>query len=117
MWKLVHTIIVIGVVTLSLNGFQETVGASQSQQTVILQIDGMTCGGCVKDVKTALAKVPGVSEVGLSTGKKWIWFPDYADARASVTFDPQKTNVDTLISVVEAASNPLSKYRAQLRDR
>ncbi|MBS0181509.1 MAG: heavy-metal-associated domain-containing protein [Nitrospira sp.] len=117
MWRFVHTMIVIGVVTLSLTGFQSLVAAGQSQQTVTLQIEGMTCGGCVKDVKAALAKVSGVSEVGLSTGKKWIWFPDYSDASASVTFDPQKTNVDTLIRTVEAAGNPLSKYRAQLRDR
>jgi len=117
MWRLVHTMIVIGVVIVSLVGFQGLVAGGQSQQTVTLQIDGMTCGGCVKDVKGALAKVPGVSEVGLSTGKKWIVFPDYSDAHASVTFDPQKTNVDTLIKAVEAAGNPLSKYRAQSRDK
>ncbi|BFU92478.1 MAG: hypothetical protein NTAFB01_36650 [Nitrospira sp.] len=114
MWKLVHAIIVIGVMTLSLSGFQETVDASQSRQTVTLQIDGMTCGGCVKDVKAALAKVSGVSEVGLSTGKKWIWFPDYSDARASVTFDPQKTDVEALIKAVESAGSPLSAYKAQV---
>ncbi|MDR4467224.1 MAG: heavy-metal-associated domain-containing protein [Nitrospira sp.] len=117
MWRLVHTVIVIGVVTVSLAAFQGLVAGGQSQQTVTLQIDGMTCGGCVKDVTAALAKVPGVSEVGLSMGKKWIVFPDYSDARASVTFDPQKTNVETLIRAVEAAGNPLSKYRAQLHDK
>lgn len=117
MWRLIHAMIVIGVVTASLTGFQGLIVGGQSQQTVTLQIDGMTCGGCVKDVKAALGKVSGVSEVGLNTGKKWIWFPDYSDARASVTFDPQKTNVETLIRAVEAAGNPLSKYRAQLHDR
>ncbi len=117
MWRLVHTMIVIGVVTVSLAGFQVLVAGSQSQQTVTLQIDGMTCGGCVKDVKAALAKVSGVNEVGISTGKKWIVFPDYSDAHASVTFDPQKTHVDTLIRAVEAAGNPLAKYRAQVRDK
>lgn len=117
MWRLVHTMIVIAVVTVSLAGFLGHVAGSQGQQIVTLQIDGMTCGGCVKDVKAALAKVPGVSEVGLNTGKKWIVFPDYSDAHASVTFDPQKTNVDTLIRAVEAAGNPLSKYRARLRDK
>jgi len=117
MWRLVHTMIVIGVVTVSLAGFQGLVAGGQSQETATLKIDGMTCGGCIKDVKAALAKVPGVSEVGLSTGKKWIVFPDYSDAHASVTFDPQKTNVDTLMRAVEAAGNPLSKYRAQLSDK
>nr|WP_087475853.1 heavy metal-associated domain-containing protein [Nitrospira cf. moscoviensis SBR1015] len=109
--------IVIGVVTVSLAGFQGVVAGSQSRQTVTLQIDGMTCGGCVKDIKAALAKVPGVSEVGLSTGTKWIIFPDYSDARAVVTFDPQKTNVETLIRAVEAASSLLSKYKAEVFDK
>lgn len=117
MWKLVHTLIVIGVVSVSLAGFQGVVAGSQSRQTVTLQIDGMTCGGCVKDVKAALAKVPGVSEVGLSTGTKWIIFSDYSDARALVTFDPQKTNVETLIRAIEAAGNPLSKYKAKVFDK
>ncbi len=117
MWKRVHTLIVIGIVALSLTGFPELVAGSQSRQTVTLQIDGMTCGGCVKDVKAALAKVPGVSEVGLSTGTKWIIFPDYSDARALVTFDPQKTNVETLIRAVEAAGNLLSKYKAEVFDK
>lgn len=114
MWNLIHRMIVVGVVTVSLAGFHGLVAGSQSQQTVTLQIDGMTCGGCVKDVKAALAKVSGVSEVGLSTGKKWIWFPDYSDARASVTFDPEKTDAEALIKAVESVSSPLSTYKAQL---
>lgn len=117
MWRLIHSIIVISAVAVSLAGFQEVVAGSQSEQSVTLQINGMTCGGCVKDVKAALTNVPGVSEVGLTTGKKWIVFPDYSDARASVTFDPQKTNVETLIRAVEAAGNPLSKYRALALDK
>ncbi|MDC8446928.1 MAG: cation transporter [Nitrospira sp.] len=117
MWILIYTMIVFCAVTVGLVGFQGFVAGSQSQQTVTLQIDGMTCGGCVKDVKAALAKVPGVIEVGLSTGKKWIVLPDYSDARATVTFDPQKTNVETLIRAVETAGNPLSKYKAEVLDK
>lgn len=117
MWRLVHTMIVIGVVTVSLAGFQGLVAGSHSQQTVTLQIDGMTCGGCVKDVKTSLGKVTGVSAVEISVGTKWVVFSDYSNARAAVTFDPQKTNVATLVRAVEAVSNPLSKYRAQVIDK
>ena len=117
MWRLVHTMIVIGAVTVSLAGFQGLAAGSQSQQTVTLQIDGMTCGGCVKDVKTALAKVPGISVVDLAVGTKWVVFSDYSNARATVTFDPEKTGMEALIKAVEAASNPLSKYRAHLRDK
>jgi copper chaperone CopZ len=117
MWRLIHTIIVIGAVTVSLAGFQGLVAGSQIQQTVTLQIDGMTCGGCIKDVKAALAKVPGVSVVDLTVGSKWGVFSDYSNARVAVTFDPEKTGMEALIKAVEAASNPLSKYRAHLRDK
>lgn len=117
MWRFVHAMIVIGVVTVSLAGLQGVAAGSQSQQTVTLQIDGMTCGGCVKDVKAALAKVPGVSGVDLTVGSKWVVFSDYSNARAAVTFDPEKTGVEALIKAVEAASNPLFKYRAHLRDK
>ena len=117
MWKLVHTMIVIGVVAVSLTGFEGLVAGGQSQQAVTFQIDGMTCGGCVKDVKAALTKVPGVNAVELSVGTKWVVLSDYSNARAAVTFDPQKTNVETLVRAVEAAGNPLSKYRAQVIDK
>ncbi|MBX3325562.1 MAG: heavy-metal-associated domain-containing protein [Nitrospira sp.] len=114
MWKLVQTMMVIGAVILSLAGFQELVAASSSQQTVTLQIDGMTCGGCVKDVKAALAKLPGVSAVEFTIAKKWILFSDYADARALVTFDSEKTGLEVLIKAIEGASSPLSAYKARL---
>lgn len=117
MWGLVHTMIMIGAVTVSLAGFQGLVAGGQSLQTVTLQIDGMTCGGCVKDVKAALSRVPGVSVVDLTVGTKWVVFSDYSNARAAVTFDPEKTGVEALIKAVEAAGNPLSKYRAQVRDK
>jgi len=83
-------------------------------QTMILQIDGMTCGACVKDVKTALAKVPGVSTVEFRVGKKWIFFSDYSDARASVTFDANKVGTEALVRAIEGASSPLSAYKARL---
>ncbi len=117
MWRFVHAMIVIGAVTVSLAGFQGVAAGSQSQQTVTLQIDGMTCGGCIKDVKAALAKVPGVSVVDLTVGTKWVVFSDYSNARAAVTFDPEKTGAEALIKAIEAAGNPLSKYRAQVRDK
>lgn len=117
MWRLVHRMTVIGVVTLSLTGFGELAAGSQDRQTVTLQIDGMTCGGCVKDIKAALTKVPGVSEVEFSTGKKWVVFPEYSNARASVTFDPKETSLEALIKDVEAANNPFSKYRAEVFDK
>jgi copper chaperone CopZ len=90
---------------------------SQGSQTVALDIDGMTCGACVKDVKASLAKVPGVSAVEITVGKKWVFFSDYAAARAWVIFDPQKTGVDSLVKAVEAASSPLSAYKARVFEK
>ena len=68
----------------------------------------------MKDVKASLAKVFGVSAVEITVGKKWVFFSDYTNARAVVTFDPEKAGVEALIKAVEAASNPLSAYKARM---
>jgi copper chaperone len=62
-------------------------------ETVILKIDGMTCGGCVASVERVLKAVPGVvaTKVHLSPG------------RAEVSFDPARTDVPALQTAVEAA--------------
>lgn len=90
---------------------------SQGSQTVTLDIDGMTCGACAKDVKASLAKVPGVSSVEVTVGKKWVFFSDYTAARALVSFDPEKAGVDVLVKAVEAASGPLSAYKARVLEK
>jgi len=114
MWRFVQTMILVGSMTLSLIGLQGVAAESQGLQTVALQIDGMTCGGCVKDVKAALTKVPSVSSVEITVGKKGLFFSDYTDVRAAVTFDPEKTDVGALIKAVEGASTPLSTYKARV---
>lgn len=114
MWRLIQTAILVGTMTLSLVALQGFAAESQGLQTVTLQIDGMTCGACVKDVKAALAKVPGVSAVEFTVAKKWIFFSDYSDARVSVTLDPEKAGVESLIKAIEAAGNPLSVYKARV---
>jgi mercuric ion binding protein len=86
----------------------------EALRTVNLQIEGMTCGACVKDVRTSLAKVAGVKGVEVTVGKKWFFLNDYSDARASVTFEAGKATVEDLLKAVEAASGPLSAYRARL---
>jgi copper chaperone CopZ len=114
MWRLIQTTILIGTMTLSLFGLQGFAAESQKPQTVTLQIDGMTCGGCVKDVKASLAKVPSVSSVEIAMGKKGLFFLDYSDVRAAITFDPEKTSVAVLIKAVESASTALSTYKARV---
>lgn len=117
MWRLIATAMLIGIMTPSVFGLRGLSAETQGVQMVTLQIDGMTCGVCVKDVKAALAKVPGVNAVAVRVGKKWIVFSDYADARASVTFDPEKAGVEALIKAVEGAGSPLSVYKARLIEK
>lgn len=114
MWQLMRISLLVSIVVLALTELHGLAAENQVVQTVTLQIDGMTCGACVKDVKAALAKVPGVSAVEVRLGKKWVFFSDYSDARASVTFDPEKVGMEALIKAIEGAGSPLSAYKARL---
>ena len=60
-------------------------------QTVTLNIDGMTCGGCVKSVTRLLEGVEGVEKAEVSLENK----------NAVITFDESKTDTDALIDAVE----------------
>ena len=117
MWQVIRTCLLVGVAMLPLTEFYGLAAENQGVQTMTLQIDGMTCGACVKDVKTALAKVLGVSTVEFRVGKKWIFFSDYSDARASVTFDANKVGTEALVRAIEGASSPLSAYKARVLEK
>ena len=114
MWRQLGLVVLIGAMTVGLAAHSGLAVESQKLQTAIVHIDGMTCGACVKDVKASLSKVPGVSSVEVTVGKKWGFLSDYADARALVTYDPEKAGVDLLVKAVEAASSPLSAYKARV---
>ena len=60
-------------------------------QTVTLNIDGMTCGGCVKSVTRLLEGVEGVEKAEVNLENK----------NAVITFDESKTDTDALIDAVE----------------
>ncbi len=60
-------------------------------QTITLNIDGMTCGGCVKSVTHLLEGVEGVEKAEVSLENK----------NAVITFDESKTDADALIDAVE----------------
>lgn len=82
-------------------------------QTFTVQIDGMTCGACVKDIRSALLKIPGVKAVEFQINKKGFFFLDYSDARAVIRCEPGKTTVNALITAIEGASNLTSTYKAK----
>ena len=60
-------------------------------QHITLNIDGMSCNGCVASVTKILQGVDGVASAEVSL----------ADKRAEVAFDAEKTSVDALIAAVE----------------
>lgn len=88
--------------------------AGSGEQTVTLKVEGVTCGSCVKDVRAALQKLPGVKTVEMKVGTKWGLLNDYTDTKALVTFDPGQTGVEALVRAIESASTALSTYRAHV---
>lgn len=88
--------------------------AGSGEQTVTLKVEGITCGSCVKDIRAALQKLPGVKTVEIKVGTKWGLLNDYTDTKALVTFDPGQTGVEALVRAIESASTALSTYRAHV---
>ena len=74
-------------------------------QTEILNIAGMTCGGCVSTVTRALVAVDGVHDVQVSLPKNEALGQDIvqATAQATVQYDEIFTSPDKLKQAVEAA--------------
>ena len=58
---------------------------------VVLNIGGMNCGGCVKNVTGILQGVDGVASAAVSLEEK----------NATVSFDPAKTTPAALVEAVE----------------
>ena len=62
-------------------------------ENVKLNVQGMTCGGCVASVTRVLKAVPGVSEVAVTL----------QPGAANVTFDPARTQTTALRAAIEGA--------------
>lgn len=58
--------------------------------TVVLQIEGMTCGGCTLATRKVLERLDGVSKANVGYERK----------RAVVTYDPAKVTVAQMIAAV-----------------
>ena len=79
----------------SLLAMSHTVSAVENV-TVVLDVPGMTCKFCPITIRKALEKVPGVVEVK----------SEFKTKTATVTFDPAKTNVETLMKATANAGYP-----------
>lgn len=70
-------------------------------QSVVLDVQNMTCAVCKITVKKALEKVPGVAEASV----------DYKKKTATVHFDPDKTSPEELTRALTNAGFPSSVRR------
>lgn len=70
----------------------------KSSQTVMLDVQNMTCGMCPITVKAALKQVDGVKSAKV----------DFDSKIANVTFDPNKTNIKALIKSTTDVGYPSS---------
>lgn len=95
-----RTLILFFVVVFSTLGLAlpETIQAEE-QQTVTLQVENMTCGSCPFTVKMALKQVDGVKQVSAK-------YEGHGEGWAKVTFDPSKTDVETLVKATTNAGYP-----------
>lgn len=62
-------------------------------ETIILNIKGMTCMGCVRSVKNVLEPIPGVSGVDVSLDR----------GQATITFDPAKASATLFKTAIQDA--------------
>lgn len=62
-------------------------------EKVLLKVNGMTCGGCVRSVKNVLEAIPGVASADVSLEK----------AQATVSYDPAQASLDKMKEAVSDA--------------
>ena len=60
---------------------------------ITIDVNGMTCGGCVRSVKQVLEAIPGVTGVQVSLER----------GQATISFDPKVTGIERFKdAIVEA---------------
>ena len=70
-------------------------------QTIVLDVQNMTCEVCPVTVRKALKKVPGVTEAKVDFEKK----------TATVHFDPDKANAAQLVTATTNAGYPSTVHK------
>ena len=62
-------------------------------QTTILNINGMTCMGCVNSIKNVIEEISGVSSTDVSLENKQV----------KIQYDPEKTNINQFKEAIVGA--------------
>ena len=92
MFKQIVLLPLIAIALISNSFFAQAV----ESKTVILDVAGMTCKFCPITIRKALKKVAGVISAKA----------DYDSKTATVTFNPDKTNVEALVKATANAGYP-----------
>ncbi len=71
----------------------------QNNQSIVLNLQNMTCAMCKYTIKKALLSVKGTKKVSVN----------FEDKTAFITFNPQETSADTLIKAITNAGYPATK--------
>lgn len=72
---------------------------SENEEEIVLNVEGMTCGGCENAIKSALLKCDGVKDAEVN----------YKDGTAVVQTEGSKVETDELIKAIEKAGFTASK--------
>jgi copper chaperone len=70
-----------------------------TQKLTVLEIEGMTCGSCVRHVGAALRTLPGVTEVTV----------DLREHSATVRHDPAAAPVESLVEALRGEGYPATE--------
>ncbi len=79
---------------------ESPVQVQSNSQSVTLDVQNMTCAMCPITIRKALQRVEGVRSAKVDFGTK----------TATVTFDPQKTNIETLIKATTNVGYPATVH-------
>jgi copper chaperone CopZ len=72
----------------------------QVMNKILLELDRMGCGGCVKNVRNVLGKLPGVTVENIAIG------------RADAAYDPKQVTVDAITAALTQAGYPARQATA-----
>ncbi len=79
---------------------KSTVQTQNTSQSVTLDMQNMTCAMCPITIRKALEGVDGVKSAKV----------DFDSKTANVTFDPQKTNIESLIKTTTNVGYPATVH-------
>jgi len=71
------------------------------EQSIILAVEGMTCGHCVNGVKNLIEEVDGVQSAEVDLGSK----------EANILFDETATNSQTIINTINSSNSYKAKQK------